>query len=56
MVKTFEEKSIRFAISATAGYDYRVNNWLKIGINYTGYQIGYEYNNSFNAKLSFIFR
>lgn len=55
ILKTFEEKSTRFAISASAGYDYQFTDWLAIGINYTGWQIGYEYKNSFNAKLSLIF-
>lgn len=54
-VKTFEEKSTRFAIAATAGYDFKINSWLAAGVNYTGYQVGYEYNNSFNGKLSFLF-
>ena len=55
MVKTFQEKSTRFAISASAGYDYLLTKWLVIGINYTGWQIGYEYKNSVNAKLGITF-
>lgn len=55
MVKSFEEKSTRFAISASAGYDYQLTKWLIIGINYTGWQIGYEYKNSANIKLGLSF-
>lgn len=55
IVKTFEEKSTRFAISASAGYDFQVTKWLSIGVNYTGWQIGYEYKNSVNAKIGFCF-
>lgn len=50
-----EEKSTRFAISASAGYDYQLTDWLSIGVNYTGWQIGYEYKNSANVKLGVIF-
>ena len=49
------EKSTRFAISASAGYDYQLTDWLSIGVNYTGWQIGYEYKNSANVKLGVIF-
>lgn len=55
IVKTYEEKSTRFAISASAGYDYQLTDWLSIGVNYTGWQIGYEYKNSANVKLGIIF-
>ncbi len=55
IVKTYEEKSTRFAISASAGYDYQLTDWLSIGVNYTGWQIGYEYKNSANVKLGVIF-
>lgn len=55
IVKTYEEKSTRFAISASAGYDYQLTDWLSIGVNYTGWQIGYEYKNSANIKLGIIF-
>lgn len=55
MVKTYEEKSTRFAISASAGYDYQLTDWLSIGVNYTGWHIGYEYKNSANVKLGIIF-
>lgn len=55
IVKTYEEKSTRFAISASAGYDYQLTDWLSIGVNYTGWQIGYEYKNSANIKLGVIF-
>lgn len=55
IVKTHEEKSTRFAISASAGYDYQLTDWLSIGVNYTGWQIGYEYKNSANVKLGIIF-
>lgn len=54
-VKTLEEQTNRFAISWSAGYDYRVNRWLAVGVNYTGYQIGYEYKNAANAKLTLLF-
>lgn len=54
-VNTYEEKSTRFAISASAGYDYQLTDWLSIGVNYTGWQIGYEYKNSANVKLGVIF-
>lgn len=50
-----ERTKTSYALSATAGYDYQINNWLAIGANYTGYRVGYSYKNSFNAKLSFIF-
>lgn len=55
MVKTYEEKSTRFAISASAGYDYQLTDWLSVGVNYTGWQIGYEFKNSANIKLGIIF-
>lgn len=55
IVKTYEEKSTRFAISASAGYDYQLTDWLSIGVNYTGWQIGYEYKNSANIKLGITF-
>ena len=55
MIKTFEEKSTRFAISVSAGYDYQLTKWLSVGANYTGWQIGYEYKNSINAKLGIKF-
>lgn len=55
IVKTYEEKSTRFAISASAGYDYQLTDRLSIGVNYTGWQIGYEYKNSANVKLGIIF-
>lgn len=55
MVKTHEEKSTRFAISVSAGYDYQLTDWLSIGVNYTGWQIGYDYKNSANIKLGVIF-
>lgn len=55
IVKTYSEKSTRFAISASAGYDYQLTDWLSIGVNYTGWQIGYEYKNSANVKLGVIF-
>ena len=54
-VKSFEEKSTRFAISVSAGYDYQLTSWLCVGVNYTGWQIGYEYKNSVNAKLGICF-
>ena len=53
--KTMKEENTRFAISASAGYDYLILRWLAVGVNYTGWQIGYEYKNSVNAKLSFVF-
>ena len=55
MIKTFEEKSTRFAISVSAGYDYQLTKWLSVCVNYTGWQIGYEYKNSINAKLGIKF-
>lgn len=55
MVKSFEEKSTRFAISASAGYDYQLTKCLSIGVCYTGWQIGYEYKNSANVKLGVTF-
>ena len=55
MVKQFEEKSVRFAISVSAGYDYQLTDWLSVGVNYTGWQIGYEFKSSANVKLGFIF-
>lgn len=55
IVKTHEENSVRFAVSASAGYDYQLTDWLSVGVNYTGWQIGYDYKNSVNAKLGFTF-
>lgn len=55
MIKPVEGQSTRFAISASAGYDYRLTDWLAVGINYTGWQIGYEYKNSVNLKLGLLF-
>ncbi len=55
VVKPHEEKSTRFAISAAAGYDFKVTNWLIIGVNYTLYQVGYDFANAYNGKLSLIF-
>ena len=55
MSKTFVDESTRFAISVSAGYDYQVTDWLVVGVNYTGWQIGYEYKSSANVKLGFKF-
>ncbi len=55
IVKTFEEKSTRYAISASAGYDYQLTRWLSVGVNYTGWQIGYEFKSSANVKVGFWF-
>lgn len=55
MVETYEEKSTRFAISASAGYDYQLTDWMSIGVNYTGWQIGYNFKSSANIKLGIIF-
>lgn len=54
-VKTNEVKVTRYAISASAGYDYQLTGWLAVGVNYTLWFIGYESKNSYNAKVSFIF-
>ncbi len=55
MVDTQIDKSTRFAISVSAGYDYQLTKLVSIGINYTGWQIGYEYKNSANLKLGLSF-
>lgn len=55
IVKTNYEEHTRFAISATAGYDYQINNLLAIGVNYTCWQIGYESKNAANVRISFCF-
>lgn len=55
MVKTFDENSTRFAVSASAGYDYQLTPWLALGVNYTGWQIGYEFKSSANLKVGFCF-
>lgn len=55
VLQTFTENSTRFAISVSMGYDYRVTDWLAVGVNYTGFQVGYEYNNACNLKLSLLF-
>lgn len=54
IIKTYEEKSTRFTISASAGYDYQLTGWLSIGVNYTDWQISYEYKNYANVKLGII--
>lgn len=50
-----EKMATSYAISATIGYDYQLNKWLAVGMHYTGYQIGYKYKNSCNAKISILF-
>ena len=55
IIRTHVESATRFAVSASAGYDYRICSWLAVGVNYTGWQIGYEYKNSANVKLSLLF-
>ena len=55
IVKQFDENSVRFAISATAGYEYQVTDLFSIGVNYTGWQIGYEFKSSANVKFGFTF-
>ncbi len=53
--ETHQLEITRYAISASAGYDYQVSKHLAVGVNYTGWQIGYNYNNSYNAKINVIF-
>lgn len=53
--QTTENEFTRYAVSATAGYDYQVTKWLSLGVNYTGWKIGTEYTNSANAKIGFTF-
>ena len=55
IVKTFTTEATRYAISVSAGYDYQLTDFLAIGVNYTGWQIGYEFKSSANAKISFCF-
>ena len=55
IVKTFEEKSVRYALSVSFGYDFLLTEWVAVGVNYKGWQVGYEYTNSYNGKVSFIF-
>lgn len=55
MVQTNEQKAVRFAVSASAGYEYQLTDWLAIGANYTAWQIGYEMKNSANIKLGITF-
>ncbi|EOS15137.1 hypothetical protein [Phocaeicola sartorii] len=50
-----KKTSTSYAISATIGYDYQLNEWLTVGMHYTGYQIGYQYKNSCNVKISILF-
>lgn len=56
-VDTVEENYVRYALSVSAGYDYRLTEWMAIGINYTGYQIGhsFDFKHSCNIKLSLLF-
>ena len=49
-----QDNHATFALSFTAGYDYQLNDWLTMGINYTGYQIR-SYRNSCNLKIGIIF-
>ena len=46
-----EENVTRYALAASVGYDYRLNRWLSVGVNYTGYYIGYDYKHTANMKL-----
>lgn len=55
IIRTHVESATRFAVSASVGYDYRICRWLAVGVNYTGWQIGYEYKNSANAKVTLLF-
>lgn len=55
IVKTFGGVTTRFAISVSAGYDYQLTDWLAVGVNYTGWQIGYEFKSSANLKVGFCF-
>ena len=43
IVKTFTTEATSYAISVAAGYDYQLTNFLAIGVNYTGWQIGFEF-------------
>ena len=45
----------KWALSMTAGYDFRVTDWLAVGVNYSGFQVGSNCNNGFNGKISWIF-
>lgn len=57
IINTLENNYIRYALSVSAGYDYRVTEYLAIGINYTGYQIGdnFDFKHTCNLKLSILF-
>ena len=48
-------KETTWALTMTAGYDFRVTDWLAIGVNYTAFMIGTEYDNGFNGKIGWIF-
>lgn len=59
---TFEYVSItdisditRFAIQTTAGYEYQINHWLGLGVNYTGMFVGQNFISSVNLKTIWTF-
>lgn len=43
---------MRYALSVSAGYDYRLTEWMAIGINYTGYQIGHSFDFEHSCNIS----
>ena len=45
----------RWALTLAAGYAYRATDWLAVGINYTGFQVGRNFNNGYNLKLTWLF-
>lgn len=52
-VKTHFERISRFGVSASLGYDYLLTDWFAMGVNYTGWYVGYDYRSTYNVKLTF---
>ena len=50
-----QQKYTKWALTTGAGYDFRVTDWLAVGINYTGFRVGNNYNNGYNLKVSWLF-
>lgn len=47
---------LKYSMSASVGYDYRISKSIGIGLDYTGWWIhGIAYRNTCNAKINFFF-